>query len=81
MQQDMFSLEDAGFVKNGHTEEPGCEQVQRTRDGVSWDDAKVFCAWLTAASTSGLIQQSDLRCQRTLNGALHGIAREDGGPC
>ncbi len=59
--QDVFSLKDGGWVQNGHTwKNPGFEQgPTHPATGLSWDDAKAFCAWLTEKERkAGLIETS-----------------------
>jgi formylglycine-generating enzyme required for sulfatase activity len=81
--QAVFSLADGGWVQDGHTwKNPGFEQgPTHPVAGVSWDDAKAFCAWLTAKEhKEGLIQTSQtyrLPTDAEWSTAI-GLSREEG---
>ncbi|HOX59484.1 MAG TPA: SUMF1/EgtB/PvdO family nonheme iron enzyme [Candidatus Paceibacterota bacterium] len=80
---DVLSLADGGFVMAGHNwKNPGFEQgPTHPVVGVSWDDARSFCAWLTQKEhKAGTIQASQtyrLPTDAEWSCAM-GLAREDG---
>jgi formylglycine-generating enzyme required for sulfatase activity len=81
--QAVYSLADGGWVRDGHTwKNPGFEQgPAHPVAGVSWDDAKAFCAWLTGKEhKEGLIQTNQtyrLPTDAEWSTAV-GLSREDG---
>jgi formylglycine-generating enzyme required for sulfatase activity len=81
--QAVFSPASAGWVQDGHTwKNPGFQQgATHPVAGVSWDDAKAFCAWLTGRELrEGLIQTNQtyrLPTDAEWSTAV-GLAGEDG---
>jgi formylglycine-generating enzyme required for sulfatase activity len=81
--KNVFSLAPGGWVKDGHTwKDPGFEQgPTHPVTGVSWDDAKAFCAWLTEKERKeGLIQTNQsyrLPTDAEWSAAV-GLAKEEG---
>lgn len=83
--QGVFSLTNGGWVRDGHNwKDPGFEQgPTHPVAGVSWGDAKAFCAWLTERERKeGRIQTNqtyrlptDAEWSRGI-----GLSREDGRP-